>query len=207
MDMNQQLDDTALLIIDVQNDFCPGGSLAVQDGDHVVGVINRLIPEFRFVVATLDWHQPDHVSFKAQGGPWPPHCVRGTWGAEPHPDLHKEKVDLYLRKAAPDSDAYSGFEAVDELGNSLDQVLRSHKIKRLWVAGLATDYCVRVTTLDALRAGYEVSVVTDAVRAVNVAPEDGENALREMSRNGALLVTSNEILERSTPLASRVKPA
>jgi nicotinamidase/pyrazinamidase len=205
--MNRQLNNTAFVIIDVQNDFCPGGSLAVQEGDQVVSVINRLIPEFPFVIATQDWHPPNHISFKARGGPWPPHCVQGTRGAEPHPDLDKERVDLYLRKAAPDSDAYSGFEAVDEEGNSLDQVLRSHNIKRLCVAGLATDYCVRVTTLDALKAGYEVSVVTDAVRAVNVAPEDGKNALREMSQSGARLVTSNELMESSTPLVSRVKPA
>jgi nicotinamidase/pyrazinamidase len=197
--MNRKIDDTALTIIDVQNDFCPGGSLAIQEGDQVVDVINRLFPLFPFVVATQDWHPADHISFKAQGGPWPPHCVQGTWGAEPHPDLHRERVDVYLRKASPDSDAYSGFEAIDDQGHSLDQVLTSHKVKRLCVVGLATDYCVRVTTLDALKAGYEVWLVTDAVRAVNVAPDDGDNALREMSRNGARLVTSGELLKGSTP--------
>ena len=191
------IDNTALVIIDVQNDFCPGGSLAVEEGDQVVDVINRLIPQFKFSVATMDWHTPDHISFKAQGGPWPPHCVQGTWGAEPHPRLHKEKVDVYLRKASTVSDAYSGFEATDERGQFLADVLTNRKVTRLYLVGLATDYCVRVTVLDALKAGYEVWVVTDAVRAVNVAPDDGANALREMYRSGARLVTSGELMQSS----------
>jgi nicotinamidase/pyrazinamidase len=196
--MNHRFEDAALVIIDVQNDFCPGGALAVEEGDQVVPVINRLIPQFQFTVATQDWHTPDHISFKAQGGPWPPHCVRGTWGAEPHPELHIDKVDVVVRKASTDSDAYSGFEGVDERGRTLAAVLTNRKVTRLYIAGLATDYCVRVTTLDALKAGYEVWVLTDAVRAVNVAPDDGVKALQEMSRNGAHLVTSSDILQSST---------
>ncbi|HWC76871.1 MAG TPA: bifunctional nicotinamidase/pyrazinamidase [Blastocatellia bacterium] len=200
--MKKRFEKAALVIIDVQNDFCPGGSLAVSEGDQVVGVINSLIPEFQFVVATQDWHPANHVSFKAQGGPWPPHCVQGSWGAEPHPMLDKEKVDVYLRKASPDTDAYSGFEAVDEAGRTFDDVLRSRGIQHLFIAGLATDYCVRVTSLDALKAGYRVSVVTDAVRAVNVNADDGAKALEEMKRAGAGLVTSEQILGASRATSS-----
>jgi nicotinamidase/pyrazinamidase len=200
--MKKRFEKAALVIIDVQNDFCPGGSLAVSEGDQVVGVINSLIPEFQFVVATQDWHPANHVSFKAQGGPWPPHCVQGSWGAEPHPMLDKEKVDVYLRKASPDTDAYSGFEAVDEAGRTFDDVLRSRGIQHLFIAGLATDYCVRVTSLDALKAGYRVSVVTDAVRAVNVNADDGAKALEEMKRAGAGLVTSELILGASRATSS-----
>jgi nicotinamidase/pyrazinamidase len=200
--MKKRFEKAALVIIDVQNDFCPGGSLAVSEGDQVVGVINSLIPEFQFVVATQDWHPANHVSFKAQGGPWPPHCVQGSWGAEPHPMLDKEKVDVYLRKASPDTDAYSGFEAVDGAGRTFDDVLRSRGIQHLFIAGLATDYCVRVTSLDALKAGYRVSVVTDAVRAVNVNADDGAKALEEMKRAGAGLVTSEQILGASRATSS-----
>ena len=193
--MKHRFDKSALVIIDVQNDFCPGGSLAVPRGDEVVPVINRLISEFPFVVATQDWHPANHISFKEQGGPWPPHCIQNTFGAEPHPELEKERVDAWVRKASPDTDAYSGFEASDSQGRSFDKVLKSRNIETLYVVGLATDYCVRVTTLDALREGYSVNVVTDAIRAVNVNPNDGLRALEEMTRMGARLVTSSELFK------------
>ena len=193
--MNQLDNETALVIIDVQNDFCPGGSLAVSEGDQVVPVINRLIPKFGYVVSTQDWHQPNHISFKDQGGPWPPHCVQGTSGAEMHRALHKERINVCLRKASPNTDAYSGFEAVDDLGRTFDDVLKSRGIRNLYIVGLATDYCVRVTALDALEAGYRVWVVTNAVRAVNVDPEDGDRALREMAASGAHLIDSSQVPE------------
>jgi nicotinamidase/pyrazinamidase len=185
---------SALVIVDVQNDFCPGGSLAVADGDQVVDVINRLIPNFPLAVATQDWHPPDHVSFKDRGGPWPSHCVQGTPGAELHPALRKERITAFLRKgASSDQDAYSGFEARDEGGRTLDEVLKGHFATTLYVTGLATDYCVKATVLDGLRYGYQVSVVTDGVRAVNVNPDDGMRALQEMASAGARLVHSRDI--------------
>jgi len=185
----------ALVLVDIQNDFCPGGSLAVDEGDQVVPVVNRLMKVFPFVVSTQDWHPPNHKSFKARGGPWPPHCVQGTAGAELHQDLDTATIADYFRKASdPDKDAYSEFEGCDVEGHSLDAVLRAKGITRIYVAGLATDYCVKATVLDGLRLNYGVYVVTDAVRAVNVEPGDGERALAEMAGNGANLIKSEEIV-------------
>ncbi|HUK82433.1 MAG TPA: bifunctional nicotinamidase/pyrazinamidase [Verrucomicrobiae bacterium] len=185
--------NAALVLVDIQNDFCPGGALAVRDGDKIVSVVNRLIPHFPVVVAARDWHPADHCSFKAQGGPWPPHCVLGSRGAELHPDLDATRITSNIRKAfTRDADSYSEFSGVDEMGRSLHALLRD--VKQLYIVGLATDYCVRATALDALKLGYEVFVVTDAVRAVNVRPGDGEQALAEMERAGASLVKSKEVL-------------
>ncbi|HKP12803.1 MAG TPA: bifunctional nicotinamidase/pyrazinamidase [Blastocatellia bacterium] len=197
--MTEQIKDAAFILVDVQNDFCPGGALAVAEGDQVVAVINRLMPHFGLVVSTLDWHPADHVSFREQGGPWPPHCVQNTFGAELHPALKTEYIRHTFRKAASaDRDAYSEFEGVDDERRSLDEYLKSRGVRRLYVAGLATDYCVRATTLDALRLGYETLVVTDGVRAVNVEPDDGAKALAEMEAEGARLVDSDAILQTVT---------
>jgi nicotinamidase/pyrazinamidase len=188
-------EDTALVLVDIQNDFCPGGALAVPEGDQIVDVVNKLIPRFPFVVATQDWHPPGHISFKERGGPWPPHCVQGTHGAQLHPAIDQSGIDLLVRKAtSPDADAYSGFDAQDESGHKLDELLKSRGIKKVYVAGLATDYCVRATVLDALKNGYEVCAITDAMRAVNVHPDDGAKALDEMKSKGARLVTSDQVL-------------
>lgn len=193
--MINEVQNTALILVDIQNDFCPGGALAVEDGDQIVEVVNRLIPHFPLVISTQDWHPANHISFKARGGPWPPHCVQGTRGAELHPALNTETISRYLRKASsPDKDDYSEFEGKDEQGRSLDQVLKDYNVKRIFAVGLATDYCVRATVLDGLKLGYEVVAVTDAMRAVNVESGDGEKALRQMSEAGALLVTSDEVL-------------
>jgi nicotinamidase/pyrazinamidase len=155
-----------------------------------------LIPLFRWMIATQDWHPADHCSFKAQGGPWPPHCVQGTRGAELHPSLDKSKIAQYVRKAfTKEADSYSEFSGVDERGHSLDELLKSHGATTLYVVGLATDYCVRATVLDALNRGYIVYAVTDAMRAVEVTPGDGETAIREMVGAGARLVTSEQILQ------------
>jgi nicotinamidase/pyrazinamidase len=187
--------DSALVLVDIQNDFCPGGALAVNEGDQIVGSVNRLIAEFPLVISTQDWHPSDHISFKQRGGPWPPHCVQGTHGAELHSDLCTDTIAHYFRKASSaDKDDYSEFAGKDDQGRSLDEVLRSHQVKKLYVVGLATDYCVLETVLDGLKYGYEVFAVTDAMRAVNVKPADGEEALQRMAGGGAHLVTTDEVL-------------
>lgn len=175
----------ALIVVDVQNDFLPGGSLAVPHGDEVVPVLNRYLAAFAArglpVYATRDWHPADHCSFQARGGPWPPHCVAGTPGAQFARDLKFPTGTIVISKAAtPDKDAYSGFEGTD-----LDSRLRAQAIRRLFVGGLATDYCVLNTVRDARRLGYEVRLLADAVRAVNVQPDDGRRAEEEMRRLGA----------------------
>lgn len=173
----------ALLVVDFQNDFCPGGALAVPHGDEVAPRINELIGSGRFdlVVATRDWHPPEHGSFAERGGPWPPHCVQGTAGAELHPALDSSRIDVVVDKGQnPATEGYSGF---DETG--LAGLLRERGIDAVTVVGLATDYCVKNTALDALREGFEVEVDTGAVRGVNVAPGDDERALDELRAAGA----------------------
>lgn len=190
-----QLADAALVIVDVQNDFCPGGSLAVTHGDQVVPVINRLAPLFPLVVATQDWHPANHCSFHAQGGPWPPHCVQGTRGADLHPELDRNRITAYVKKGTqPEKDAYSGFEGQEETGRSLADLLRAAGVRKIYVTGLATDYCVRATVLDGIREGFEVHAVTDAMRGVNVNPGDDQRALEEMRAAGAVLETSAEVV-------------
>lgn len=193
--MKSQFADAALILVDIQNDFCPGGALAVNEGDQIVPAVNRLIPEFPSVISTQDWHPANHISFKERGGPWPPHCVQGTRGAELHSDLKTDTIAHYFRKASsPDKDDYSEFAGEDNRGRRLDDVLKSRGVKHLYVVGLATDYCVLETVLDGLRYGYDVYAVTDAMRAVNVNPSDGEEALQKMASSGAHLVTSAEVL-------------
>ncbi len=179
----------ALIVVDVQNDFLPGGSLAVPRGDEVVPVLNRYLAAFTarelLIYATRDWHPADHCSFKARGGPWPPHCVAETHGAQFAGDMKFPTGIIVISKATgPDKDAYSGFEGTD-----LDRRLRARTVKRLFVGGLATDYCVLNTVRDARRLGYEVCLLADAVRAVNVNPEDGRRAEEEMRRLGAKPIT------------------
>lgn len=188
--------DAALILVDIQNDFCPGGALAVVDGDAVVEVVNRLMPHFALVVSTLDWHPANHISFIEQGGPWPPHCVQNTFGAQLHPGLRTELINHTFRKATTaDRDAYSEFEGFDENQRSLDQYLKSRGVRRVYLAGLATDYCVRATAIDALRLGYETYIVTDGVRAVNVEAGDGARALAEMQAQGARLIASETLVQ------------
>jgi nicotinamidase/pyrazinamidase len=204
--MTHELENAAFVLVDIQNDFCPGGALAVAEGDQIVEVVNRLMRLFPLVISTQDWHPANHISFKEQGGPWPPHCVQRTRGAELHPALETEPIAYYFRKASsPDRDAYSEFEGVDENGRTLDETLKSRNVKRIYVAGLATDYCVLATVLDGLKNGYEVFAITDAMRAVNVNPDDGRKALEEMARNGARLVVSDEILKGSEPASAAAR--
>ena len=179
----------ALIVVDVQNDFLPGGSLAVPEGDRVVPVLNCYIETFAAralpVYATRDWHPTNHCSFAAQGGPWPPHCVAGSPGAAFASALKLPAQTMVVSKAvATDKDAYSGFEGTD-----LDERLRAQGVRRVFVGGLATDYCVLNTVRDARRLGYEVYLLTDAIRAVNMKPDDGQKAEKEMQRLGAMPVT------------------
>jgi len=172
----------ALLIIDFQNDFVPGGALPVPEGDEIATRVGELLDSGRFdlVVATRDWHPPDHASFRAQGGPWPPHCVQGSEGAELHSSLDRSRIDVVIDAGyRPELEGYSGFEETE-----LEQVLRGRDVDRITVVGLATDYCVRHTALDALRAGFEVTVDRAAVRGIDVKPGDSERALAEVERAG-----------------------
>jgi len=172
----------ALLIVDFQNDFTPGGALAVDGGDAIAPRIEQLARsgDFGLVVATRDWHPPDHGSFAAQGGQWPVHCVRGTPGAELHPALDLSLVDVIVDKGQdPAAPGYSGFEAT-----GLEELLREHAIERVTVVGLATDYCVLNTALDALRRGLGVTVDSTAVRPVELQPGDGERALEQVRAAG-----------------------
>ena len=174
----------ALIVVDVQNDFCPGGALAVGRGDEVVEPINRLASEATFVVATRDWHPPDHGSFAAQGGPWPVHCVRDTPGASLHPGIDGGEVDVIVDKGqSRDADGYSAFD-----GTGLERLLRERGVDTVDVAGLALDYCVKATALDARRAGFDVIVHRDATRAVEVHDGDGEHAVDELRAAGVKVV-------------------
>jgi nicotinamidase/pyrazinamidase len=177
----------ALIIVDVQNDFLPGGALAVPHGDEVLSVLNRYAALFGKqglpVFATRDWHPGNHCSFRERGGPWPAHCVAGTQGAQFASGLVLPPGARIVSKAAtPDKDAYSGFA-----GTELDEMLREDNVRRVFVGGLATDYCVLNTVKDARALGYEVVLLGDAIRAVDVKPGDGRRAQEEMQRLGATL--------------------
>ncbi len=180
----------ALLIIDFQNDFTPGGALAVEGGDEIGEPIQRLAPQFDVVAATRDWHPPDHASFETEGGPWPVHCVQGSHGAELHPAMAQVAVDFIVDVGCGREDeGYSGFEK-----SHLAQQLRERGVERVAVCGLATDYCVRASTLDARGEGFDVTVVEDAIRPVEVEPGDGERAIDQMKAAGAKLATSDQLL-------------
>jgi nicotinamidase/pyrazinamidase len=175
----------ALLIVDFQNDFTPGGALAVAHGDEIAGRINALAAsgDYALVVATRDWHPPDHGSFAAQGGPWPVHCVADSPGAQLHPALDASRVDVIVDKGQDaGTEGYSGFEGTD-----LARLLHDRGITQVTVVGLATDYCVKNTALDALREGFQVTVDTTAVRGVEVAPGDSERALAEVRAAGGVM--------------------
>jgi nicotinamidase/pyrazinamidase len=182
--------NTALLIVDVQNDFCPGGSLPVPDGDRVVPVLNDYIGRFqregRSIVYSRDWHPARTTHFREHGGPWPAHCVQGTRGAEFHPELRVAPSGIVVSKGmGPAEDGYSAFVARDDQGRGLAAILRERGIEKLLVGGLATDYCVLSSVLEALEAGFEVEVIAAGVRAVEVQPGDGQRAIERMRSAGA----------------------
>lgn len=183
----------SLIVVDVQNDFLPGGNLAVPQGNAVVPVLNRYLEKFHAqslpIFATRDWHPDKHCSFKQQGGIWPPHCVADTPGAALASELKLPPETIIISKAMSlDKDAYSGFEGTD-----LAQRLRQAGVTRLFIGGLATDYCVLNTVKDALKAKFEVVLLKDAVRAVNVQVDDGKKAEQEMLRLGAKPLQLEEI--------------
>jgi nicotinamidase/pyrazinamidase len=176
----------ALVIVDFQNDFTPGGALAVPHGDEIAGRIAELLDSGRFslVVATRDWHPADHGSFTEQGGIWPPHCVQGTEGAELHASLDRSRVHVVVDKGQdPGTEGYSGFDATE-----LGQLLRDRGVDRVTIVGLATDYCVRHTALDALRAGFGVTVDRAGVRGIDAEPGDVERALAEIEQQGGSVI-------------------
>jgi len=178
----------ALLIIDVQNDFLPGGSLAVPDGDAIIVPLNSVIARFQEaglpIFATRDWHPANHCSFLENGGTWPVHCVRGTAGAAFAPTLALPSDTVIISKdVQTETNSYSGFAET-----SLQEQLRSQRIVRLFVGGLATDYCVLNTVKDALAAGFQVLVIEETIRAVNVHPDDGPRAIATMRDLGARLI-------------------
>jgi nicotinamidase/pyrazinamidase len=183
----------ALLIVDVQNDFLPGGTLAVPGGDAVIPVLNSTIALFTRlslpIFATRDWHPADHCSFRAQGGPWPPHCIAGSSGAAFPAALRLPDSTVVLSKATdPRQDAYSGFE-----GTALASLLRARGVQRLFVGGLATDYCVLNTVLDGLKQGFRVVLMVDAIRAVELHAGDGYRAIEAMTVAGAVAVRRQQI--------------
>lgn len=182
----------ALVIVDVQRDFCPGGALPVTEGDQVVSVLNAYLKIFRKgkaqIYSTRDWHPPDHMSFKPYGGVWSPHCIQGSKGAEFHPDLILPKDVKTISKAAnPCKEGYSGFD-----GTELKDELKKKDVGRVFVGGLATEYCVKNTVLDALRLRFETILLVDAIRGVNIKPNDSEKAIVEMIKKGARKATLSE---------------
>jgi nicotinamidase/pyrazinamidase len=178
----------ALIVVDVQNDFCPGGSLPVAQGNEVVAPLNQLMKEFldrgEPVYKTRDWHPPQTKHFAGYGGIWPFHCVQNTRGAEFHPDLLDDPRITVISKGIDDkSDGYSGFD-----GTNLGELLREEGVSEIWVGGLATDYCVKETVIDGVRRGFKVKALADAMRSVNVNPDDGANAVEQMKSVGAEIV-------------------
>lgn len=185
----------ALLIVDVQRDFCPGGSLTVPRGDSIVPILNRVVTSFDMsgsqIFLTRDWHPPHHISFKERGGIWPPHCIQGTAGAEFHPDLFVPSQSVIISKGSdPDKDVYSGFE-----GTNLAKKLRALNVQEIFIGGLATDYCVKESSLDALRMGFKVNVMKDCVMAIELNPGDGENALQQIAKAGGRIVSSGDAIK------------
>lgn len=175
----------ALILVDIQKDFCPGGALAVTGGDEVIEPANRLMEEFEKnglpIFLTRDWHPANHSSFKENGGIWPPHCIADTDGAAFHDSLKVSRHAIIISKAtAVENDAYSGFQ-----DTNLEERLRSLKVTEVIILGLATDYCVKNTVLDALSKGFSVSVVNEGIRAVDVESGDGDRAVDEMKTAGA----------------------
>ena len=189
----------ALMIVDVQNDFCPGGALAVPQGDTVVEPLNRAIAQFLArplpTLASRDWHPATTSHFQPFGGPWPVHCVQHTEGAAFHPQLRLPDSAIIISKGMDEhTDGYSAFDGTDDSCTPLAAILNTLGVSRICVGGLATDYCVRATVLDALHRGVEVVLLKDAVAAVNLHPTDGANAIGEMKRAGATVLPVTELV-------------
>jgi nicotinamidase/pyrazinamidase len=193
-----EAETAALLLVDVQNDFCPGGALPVADGDAVVPIVNRLAARAGAlglpVYASRDWHPPDSRHFAQNGGRWPVHCVAGTEGARLRSDLQlPSTAQIVTKGVGPDDEGYSAFDGTVAGRGSLIMDLRARGVTHLIMGGLATDYCVKVSALDARHHGLAVTVVTDAIRAVNVEPGDGDRAIEEMKAAGVVMRQSDQV--------------
>ena len=191
--------DRALLVVDVQNDFCPGGALAVAQGGGVVPVLNRYIEFFSEnkhpVIASRDWHPARTKHFRDFGGPWPIHCVQNTVGADFHPSLKLPAQAIIVSKGMdPAQDSYSAFQAVDERGRPLRDILKDAGVQELWIGGLATDYCVKASVLDALKH-VKVKLLMDAIAGVNIQPDDARAAVAEMLKAGAREMTLEQMFK------------
>ena len=208
--MKNDLQDAALLVIDVQNDFCPGGALAVRDGDAIIPAVNRIAPRFGTVVATADWHPAHHISFASRHGKqplqtvnvdgleqklWPDHCVQGTRGAEFHRELDTRPFSIILHKGSnPDLDSYSAFFENDRKKRTgLSHYLKGLNRKSIYVCGLATDVCVAFTVLDGLRLGFTTFLIEDATRGIDDPPGSLKNAVDEMRKKGARVIGWKEL--------------
>ncbi|MDQ2663699.1 MAG: nicotinamidase [Candidatus Eremiobacteraeota bacterium] len=179
----------ALIVVDPQNDFLPGGTLAVAEGERIFAPVNAVMPSFEHVYATRDWHPENHRYFSKFGGPWPLHCLQNTRGAEFSQHLQTQLIDEVVSKGVdPETDGYSGFAGTD-----LAARLREQGVRRVFVCGLATDYCVKATAIEAIKNGFEALVLTDAIAAVNVKPEDEAAALDAMRASGVELITTSQI--------------
>jgi nicotinamidase/pyrazinamidase len=195
----------ALLVVDVQNDFCHGGALEVPEGAEVVPVVNSYMEKFASaglpILASRDWHPENTKHFKAYGGLWPVHCVQGTKGAEFHSGLKLPEGTVVITEGdtpdkegySCDKEGYSCFEGRDPEGRGFGEVLRASGVNHLYVGGLATDYCVKATVIDALKEGFKVTLLVDAVRGVDLKPGDSERAIEEMKRNGADTLTIDKL--------------
>ncbi len=178
-----------LFIADPQVDFMPGGALPVPGGDHIFGPLNPLTHRFHLVIASQDWHPANHISFKERGGPWPPHCVQLSPGAELHPEMDQSNLGLIVRKGyLPDQEQYSAFHKFDLAG-----MLRGRCSERLYVAGVATEYCVHDSALGALEGDLEVYILRDCVGPIEVEPGDEERALADLEKRGARIITSGDL--------------
>lgn len=188
----------ALLVVDIQNDFCPGGALGISAGDKIIPVINKYIEIFSknklAIFFSRDWHPKKTVHFKKFGGTWPVHCVENTQGASFHPKLKIPKEAIILSKGIdPQEDSYSAFEARDACGQSLGNLLKIFGVEEIYIAGLATDYCVKYSALDALKNGFKVKVLKDAIKGVNIKPADSQEALDEITGVGAKEIGLSEL--------------
>jgi nicotinamidase/pyrazinamidase len=184
----------SLILIDVQNDFCSGGALPVPDGNAIIPILNNYIQTFTKtnnpIIATRDWHPKKTKHFELYGGKWPIHCVQNSWGAEFHPDLKLPSNTIIISAGMnPDEDGYSGFEGIDQQNRSLYDVLKAINVSKLSIGGLATEYCVKATIINALQYGFEVNLLTDAIRGINLQPSDSNNAILEMEQKGAHMAT------------------
>jgi len=189
---------TALLVVDVQNDFCPGGSLAVPEGDEVIAPLNKMIKYGKengwLIIASRDWHPKVTNHFQPYGGMWPVHCVQNSEGAKFHPDLRINNAVIISKGTNPDENGYSAFDGKTENGLTLARLLKLNKISEIYVGGLATDYCVRASVLDATELMYCVVFLRDACRAVNLKPDDEEKAIRAMQNVGVVITDTGDVI-------------